>query len=316
MTREAIFWDYLKITRPDHWFKIVFILPGIFVGLTLTDSMTYFAYMLPFSLLSVCLTCSANYVLNEWVDREFDQHHPIKKGRSCVAKNLDFRWVVIEYLLCALGGLLLASNVSSLFLTSSALLLIMGVIYNVSPIRTKDRPYLDVLTESINNPIRFVFGWAIVVNYHIPPSSILLSYWMGGAFLMAIKRFAEYRSIGDHALAVKYRKSFAGYTEDTLLVSSFFYAICSSFFLAIFLIKYRIEYILLFPFLAGLFAWYVKIGMQPESPAQFPEKMHHQRLFWIYLCVLTLLAYVLSWVNLPFLKVFLNNSLISWLYTQ
>ena len=312
MEREAIFWDYIKITRPDNWFKNVFILPGIVVGLTLNDSIMHLAYMLPFSLLSICLTCSANYILNEWIDRDFDQHHPVKKERACVAKNLNFHWVAIEYFLCALGGLLLASDISSLFFTASVLLLVMGLIYNIPPIRTKDRPYLDVLTESINNPIRFVLGWAIVVNYHIPPSSILLSYWMGGAFLMSIKRYAEYRSLGDRALAVLYRKSFSGYTEENLLVSAFFYAICSSFFLAIFLIKYRIEYILLFPFLAGLFAWYLKIGMQAESPAQYPEKMHYQKFFWIYLCLLALLVYLLSWVDLPFLKIFLNNSLIYW----
>ena len=28
----------------------------------------------------------------------------------------------------------------------------MGVVYNVPPLRTKEWPYLDVLSESVNNP--------------------------------------------------------------------------------------------------------------------------------------------------------------------
>ena len=35
----------------------------------------------------------------------------------------------------------------------------MGCLYNIPPIRTKDHAYVDVLSESINNPIRFLVGW-------------------------------------------------------------------------------------------------------------------------------------------------------------
>ena len=73
----------------------------------------------------------------------------------------------------------------------------MGIIYNVRPIRSKDRIYLDVLSESINNPLRLLLGWSAVLAGMLPPSSILMAYWMGGAFLMAVKRYAEYRFIND-----------------------------------------------------------------------------------------------------------------------
>lgn len=39
---------------------------------------------------------------------------------------------------------------------------------------------------------------------------------MGGAYLMAIKRFAEFRMIGDSARAARYRRSFGVYTDQTL----------------------------------------------------------------------------------------------------
>ena len=50
---------------------------------------------------------------------------------------------------------------------------------------------------------------------------------MGGAFLMAIKRFAEYRTVaadGGLEALKRYRRSFRWYTDDRLLVSAFLYA--------------------------------------------------------------------------------------------
>jgi decaprenyl-phosphate phosphoribosyltransferase len=71
----------------------------------------------------------------------------------------------------------------------------MGLVYNVKPVRTKDRQYLDVLSESVNNALRVLLGWSAIISDVLPPSSILLAYWMGGAYLMAIKRYSEYRFI-------------------------------------------------------------------------------------------------------------------------
>ena len=51
----------------------------------------------------------------------------------------------------------------------------MGILYNVEPIRTKDRAYVDVLSESINNPLRFLLGWSAIVSDVLPPSSVLLA---------------------------------------------------------------------------------------------------------------------------------------------
>ena len=48
--------------------------------------------------------------------------------------------------------------VSKLFFLTSCLFLASGWIYNVSPVRTKDRAYLDVTSEALNNPIRLTLG--------------------------------------------------------------------------------------------------------------------------------------------------------------
>src|SRR5439155_6428354 len=101
-------------------------------------------------------------------------------------------------------GLSMAAALNRPFLWSSALLLLMGCVYNIPPVRSKDWPYLDVLTESVNNPIRLLLGWFAVAPADVPPVSLLVAYWMIGAFFMASKRFAEYRSIGRKEVAGAY----------------------------------------------------------------------------------------------------------------
>ena len=34
----------------------------------------------------------------------------------------------------------------------------MACVYNVPPVRSKDQPYVDVLSEAINNPLRLLAG--------------------------------------------------------------------------------------------------------------------------------------------------------------
>ena len=179
----------------------------------------------------------------------------------------------------------------------------MGLAYNVKPVRTKDKAYLDVLSESVNNPIRFMLGWSTIVSDVLPPSSIIIAYWMGGAYLMAVKRYAEFRFIGDPRRAGLYRRSFKFYSEEKLLLSLFFYAICSAFFLGIFLIKYRIEFIILFPFLAVLFMWYLSIGSRPNSVVQRPEKLYSEGWLMTYVAFLSALTIVLFFIDLPWLEV-------------
>jgi 4-hydroxybenzoate polyprenyltransferase len=300
--------DLVAIARPDHWFKNVFMLPGGALALVLAnDPLPREIGALLLALVSTCLIASANYTINEWLDAEFDRHHPIKKFRPSAAGRITATMAYAQWLVLATVGMSIGATISTSFIVFSGILLAMGLVYNVQPLRTKDRQYLDVLSESINNVLRFLLGWSAVNSDVLPPSSILLAYWMGGAYLMAIKRYAEYRFINSSEQAGLYRRSFKYYTEESLLASSFFYAICSAFFLGVFLIKYRIEFLLSIPFLALLFTWYLVIGMRSQSPAQSPEKLYREKPFVLYVAALGCLIVVLFFVHLPWLNVLVQN---------
>ena len=122
---------------------------------------------------------------------------------------------------------------------------------------------------------------------------------------MAAKRLSEYREIvASHGkeLLVKYRASFSGYTEIKLTVSCFVYAMLSSFFLAVFLIKYRIEYILLMPFITLLFGYYLALSMRPGSSAQKPEKLFKERMLMLMVVVITVLFIFTTFFDINFLE--------------
>ena len=177
--------SYVRMARPDHWIKHVFILPGIALALILApNDAAPLALALVAGLSSAALAASANYVLNEWLDADFDRHHPVKSNRPAVQEHLSGGVVWALYAGLALASLALASLPSRLFLYTTLAFLASGWIYNIPPLRTKDRPYLDVLSEAINNPLRLFMGWSMVSASTLPPASLIVAYWMTGAFLM------------------------------------------------------------------------------------------------------------------------------------
>lgn len=129
------------------------------------------------------------------------------------------------------------------------------------------------------------------------------------AFCFASIPFVLYLFIRLYAevkLAGAYRKSFAKYTEATLLCSSFYYGLCATFLIGIFLLKYRIEYIVAIPALFFLFCYYLYIAYKPDSAAQKPEKLFREKKLMLLVGVLVILFAVLTFVDIPVMDVWEN----------
>lgn len=305
--KNATIADYLAIARFHHSTKHILIIPGMAFAYLLRGIHTTspLAHIVLGLITAVCIA-SGNYVINEWLDRDFDKYHPAKAQRSAVQRELRGRIVLAEWLAFLVIGLGCAYMASKLMFLVACIFALQGVVYNVPPMRTKDKPYLDVISESINNPLRLMIGWAMIDSTTLPPGSIILAYYLGGAFLMAAKRLSEYREIvasQGKAILVQYRASFEGYTETSLNVSCFLYAMLSNFVLAVFLLKYRIEYLLLMPVIAILFSHYLALSMQSGSSAQNPEKLFRERRLMIMVLTLAALFLVTTFVNFPSLQV-------------
>ncbi|WP_296478064.1 UbiA family prenyltransferase [Roseinatronobacter sp.] len=297
--------DYMRIARFDHMTKQIFIIPGIAAALMLRPHVTDQLYTnLIIGFAAAVAIASANYVINEWLDREFDAHHPEKSQRAAVQTALDVRVVYGFYAALLAAGLALAASVNQTFLAIAVVFAIAGILYNVRPFRTKDRVVIDVLSESLNNPLRLMLGWTMVDPGTLPPISLLMAFWFGGAFLMNSKRLAEFREIvatrGRETLEL-YRPSFALYSENSLSVANLAYALACAFFIAIFAVKYRIEYILLFPLLVALFAEYYLLTLRPASVARAPEKLFKARRLMLLSGLAGAVAVLTTFVDIPIL---------------
>ncbi len=299
--RTSVLRAYIAIARPDHWFKNGFMLLGVLLAVSYRPEVMQGRgwWRLLVAVAATCLVASSNYVLNEILDAPHDRHHPLKRSRPIPSGLVSIPLAYVEWILLALAGGWLAWTINWPFFLSAVWLWVMGLLYNVPPIRTKDWPYLDVLSESVNNPIRLLLGWFALVDERVPPVSLAIAYWMAGAFLMAVKRYAEYRHIGNPDVAAAYRHSFKHYTEERLLVSTMFYAVVGAVFGGIFLVRYHVELVFCAPLVAGLFAYYLQLGMLADSPAQRPERLYRHRPFMAYLAVCFAVFVVLLFTRIP-----------------
>ncbi len=135
----------------------------------------------------------------------------------------------------------------------------------------------------------------------IPPVSLLISYWMVGCYFMAIKRYSEYREIGDPLRSAAYRKSFRFYNEHNLLVSIMFYGAHAMLFFGAFIVRYRLELILAFPLVALVMAQYLSLSFKADSAVQAPEGLYKEPgLMGAVLACSVLMVYLL-FLDIPLL---------------
>lgn len=303
---------YLKLLRLDHWIKNIFLFPGVAIAVSfesIPKGMSLYRediFQVILSFVTLCIASSANYVINEWLDRNFDSNHPFKNHR--VSNHYHFEPIKIYLLYLSLISTVL---ILMRFLNRNidiylALLLVMGILYNVKPFRTKDRIYLDVISESINNPIRLSIGWHSVVSNLPVPASAFISFWGIGIFLMALKRYSEINLIKDKKLLSSYRKSFGKWTSEKLLVFSIVGALIGAAFAGILLARYRLEYVLLFPFLTWIFATYLNKSLHLDPVSFAPEKLMKDKKLVSLTVVLGILFIILTFVDLKFIYDFLN----------
>jgi len=299
--------SYLRAMRLDRWPRSM----AIFVG-TAAFFFLHRSFLEQFSLpallfraaLSFLLTwfiSTANYVVNEIADAPFDAHHPTKRLRPLV------RGEIREAPFALLGTGLTVAGLAAGFLVfprpfsfSLLALLAAGFIYNLRPVRTKDIPFLDSISESVNNPIRFLIGWFAFAPVSLfPPLSLLLCWWSFGNFLMVAKRLSEFRYLKEKA--ADYRTSHKRYSKASLALGM---AVSAAVFILtyfLFALSYRLEYILIISPAVLLFLFLIfRKTLREQEVMEEPEKLLRHPLFAIYtaaLLVIYLIAFFLDKVG-------------------
>lgn len=186
-TRRAAFAigsTYLRLLRPRHWIKNVFVLVGLMFGHAWRDMPTVYGVLLAFVAFS--LASSATYVLNDFIDREADRQHPRKAIRPLASGRANPAIALSLAAVCALAALFLASGVSFRLLGIVAAYLLLNLAYSLV---LKHIPILDVFAISLGFVLRLLAG---TVGVGIEPSNwLMLCGLLVTLFLGFAKRRAE-----------------------------------------------------------------------------------------------------------------------------
>jgi len=287
---------YLRALRLERWPRSAVIVLGSAAFFFLhrdflqPQSSWEAAFILTLAFFLTWAISTANYIVNEIVDAPYDVHHPAKRHRPLIQGEIEKApFILLGIGMTAAALALAVAYFNRAFVLSLLALLAAGFIYNVKPLRTKDIPFLDAISESANNPIRFLIGWyAFAPPEYFPPLSLLLAWWSFGNFLMTAKRLSEFRLLQDKA--ADYRLSHKRYSRNLLL---FGMAASAAVFLAsflVFILSMRLNRLLIIlPLLLFYLYLFFRKTLQERDVMEEPESLLRNPLIALLTLVLAVL---------------------------
>ncbi len=288
---------YVEALRLERWPRSTAIFLGSAAFILLEAEKSWVArpaWLISRALLAFLLTwgiSTANYVVNEIADAPYDRHHPTKRLRPLVSGRIKKTPFLVFGLILTFACFILALVFfNQPFVLSLFALLVAGFLYNVPPLRTKDIPFLDAISESANNPLRFLIGWYGLSSSHppFPPLSLLISWWAFGNFLMVAKRLSEYRWLRDKAS--NYRQSLGKYSLSSLLAGMVASAVVFFGGYIWFCLTQGLPHFLYYiPFLLMYFMLFFWKTLTEKGVMEEPERLFRRPLFALFTLGLLLL---------------------------
>jgi len=176
--------EMLRLMRPKHWVKNLFVFAGLFFGHALGD--VALVWRVVAAAIGFSLVSSAIYILNDIADREADRQHALKRERPLAKGTVSLSVATVLGLLLGLAGGLAGYYASPLVAALLAIYAVMNIAYSFG---LKRVVILDVFIIAAGFMLRLLAGTSGV---GIPPSQwLLLCGLMLTLFLGFVKRRAE-----------------------------------------------------------------------------------------------------------------------------
>lgn len=311
-----MFSNYIKLLRLDHFSKTIFIIPGIVYALYSHNNLD-FNFLTAFAgIILLQISASANYLINEYLDRNNDRYHPLKSKRVAVSIKLNVKIICTIYFFLLTIILFSIKFLNILNYLILLLMLLNGILYNVKPFRIKNFFLVDILSESVNNPLRFLYGYYLLFNdmtlglliEELPSVLVLIFFLISGIFLMAAKRLSEYNSFiknNDLDILIKYRPSYKFYNFKRLNNITLGSLILMGFLLGIFTVQYSLLTIFfLVPFIFFTVIYYNYIF--ENQITQKPELLFYDKKILILLIIFTIISIMIltDFMNLNYVEEF------------
>jgi decaprenyl-phosphate phosphoribosyltransferase len=247
----------LRLLRPKHWIKNLFVLaPLIFSGLFTRSDARIQAL---FGTLLFCVAASMVYIINDLADLKIDALHPVKRVERPLASGAVSVFTA-RMVLVVLGALLLAGSVVSIPLVAVLIVyIVLNLLYSTW---LKRMPVIDIFCVAAGFVLR-VYAGAVVID--VPLSSWMLVTTLAIAlYLAAIKRRDELEVQGDAARAV-----LGQYTVPLLDRFALMASVCAMVFYCMFVVTTRPVLAFTIPFvLFGIFRYWFLVDRKGrgESP--------------------------------------------------
>lgn len=158
--------DYIKLLRPSHYIKNLFVYIPAFFGGAMTNRANILAATITF--VAFCFVCSSVYCLNDIMDAEADKAHPVKRNRPLASGRIGKKsafWLMSACLVLGIAIMLLSGNLETLWI-----LLIYYVLNVAYCLKLKELAIVDVCIISFGFALRLIAGGAA--------TGVVLSQWI------------------------------------------------------------------------------------------------------------------------------------------
>lgn len=201
----AVLLDFLKLIRPQQWYKnLLIFLPLIFGG-KLFDIDLFYLTVVGFA--ALCLVSSSNYVINDVIDYKKDRLNKEKQSRPVASGKISRSLAVVLALIFLLFSVFISLRLNVNFLYSVLSLFFLTQLYSLF---LKNEVFVDLLMIGVNFIIRAASG-ALLLSISISPWLVLCVFFLS-LFLSASKRKSEIAFLGEGAQ--KHRAVLEKYSKD------------------------------------------------------------------------------------------------------
>jgi 4-hydroxybenzoate polyprenyltransferase len=188
----SILGSLLVSLRPEQWTKNLFVFAGVLFGGLLFDMRAIGRSSAAFVVF--CALSGVVYLLNDLVDRDADQRHPLKRLRPIASGKLSTRTATVAAAVLGIGAMAAAFALSPMFAALAGAYVVLLVAYSFV---LKHLVIIDALTIASGFVLRAASG-AVAVS--VPISHwLLVCTTLLALFLVLSKRRHELTLLADGA---------------------------------------------------------------------------------------------------------------------
>lgn len=184
---------YLKLIRINQWYKNTIIFAPL-----LFSNQTHPLPILVIGFLGFACISSMSYIVNDWMDREKDRLHPIKKERPLASGKISGKQaILVSFMLAGIVALAM----SQLGLFYSSILACYFVLTNLYSFGLKNIPLLDILMIATNFALRMMAG---ITDFPEISGLAYFGFLLGAIVIfLTHKRSDDIKSLGEKAIKHK-----------------------------------------------------------------------------------------------------------------